>query len=163
MDTGTVNWSREFDVKHAIDAEGMLVAGDIMFFGAYSTRTLDDGTDTVVAANASDGDLLWTYYAGETMWNFSPSTPGDGSLLFSGTCGAVFRISFQGELIWKAGPSHPGKMCVPGGGAVGPNGIFYAEYNEGTKSPSDTLVAYNISDGSVVWRKNLPYRAAQYP
>jgi len=161
MNTGTVNWKRDLDVKHGGDAEGMLVDNGIIFFGGRTD--VPDGTDTVVAANASDGSFLWEYFAGETMWNFSPSTPGDDTLLFSSTCGAVFRISFGGDLIWKAGPSHPGEMCVPAGGALGPNGIFYAEYNEGESTMTDTLAAYNVADGSLVWKRNLPYRAAQYP
>jgi hypothetical protein len=140
-----------------MDASAVLVADDILFFGAHSQGK--DGADTVVAASASDGSLLWQYGTDELMWNFKPSTPGDRSLIFSSTCGAVFRISFEGKLIWRAGTNLPGKMCVPAGGAMGPNGIFYSEYSDGT----DTLAAYNVTDGSLVWKKQLPYRAAQYP
>mmetsp|Transcript_134032 Transcript_134032/g.218219 ORF Transcript_134032/g.218219 Transcript_134032/m.218219 type:complete len:522 (+) Transcript_134032:89-1654(+) len=167
MKTGMVNWQQDLHgVKKSMDAESLLVANDTLFLGA---RTFSDGSDTVLAANASDGSLLWKYFAGEVMWNFSPSTPGDGTLLFSSTCGAVFRISFQGELIWKVGRSHPGVFCTVSGGALGPNGIYYAEYSEGEKgafnasSINDTLAAYNVTDGSLVWKRNLPYRAAQYP
>jgi len=171
MNTGTVNWqSHMHGVKRWVDAQALLVTNDTIFLGAKTL--IDQGTDTIVAANASDGSVLWKYVAGETMWNFSPSTPGDGTLLFSSVCGAVFRLSFEGELIWKVGRSHPGSMCVAGGGALGPNGIFYAEYNEGpppfagffnSNSINDTLAAYNVTDGSLVWKRNLPYRAAQYP
>jgi len=167
MKTGMVNWQQDLNgLSKGRDAESLLVANDTLFLGAM---TILDGTDTVVAANASDGSLLWKYFAGEMMWNFSPSTPGDGTLLFSSSCGAVFRISFQGELIWKVGRSHPGVFCTVSGGALGPNGIYYAEYSEGEKgafnasSINDTLAAYNVTDGSLVWKRNLPYRAAQYP
>jgi len=170
-----VNWQRHLHgAKKGLDSEALLITNNTMFFGA---RTLiADGTDTVIAANASDGSVLWKYVVGETMWNFSPSTPGDGTLLFSSSCGAVFRLSFQGELIWKAGQSHPGSVCTVAGGALGPNGIFYAEYNEAPRAllaldplstlfprSNDTLAAYNVTDGSLVWKRNLPYRAAQYP
>jgi len=170
MSTGMVNWQRHLHgAKKGLDSEALLITNNTMFFGA---RTLiADGTDTVIAANVSDGSVLWKYVVGETMWNFSPSTPGDGTLLFSSSCGAVFRLSFQGELIWKAGQSHPGVICGVSGGALGPNGIFYAEYTEAIhltsalnfNSVNDTLAAYNVTDGSLVWKRNLPYRAAQYP
>jgi len=162
MNSGTVNWARAVDgVKHSGDAQAVSVYNGSMFFGAMTN--ISSGTDTVVAVSASDGSALWEYFAGETMWNFSPSTPGDGTLLFSSSCGAVFRISFEGKLMWKAGPSHPGMMCVPAGGALGPNGIFYSEYNEGEGNTDNTLAAYSVTDGSLVWKKSLPYRAAQYP
>jgi len=171
MKTSMVNWQQDLPgVKKSMDAESLLVANDTLFLGAMTGAMTDQGgTDTVVAANASDGSLLWKYFAGEIIWNFSPSTPGDGTLLFSSSCGAVFRISFQGELIWKVGRSHPGVFCTVSGGALGPNGIYYAEYSEGEKgafnasSINDTLAAYNVTDGSLVWKRNLPYRAAQYP
>merc|ERR1719433_907686 len=141
----------------------MVVHNGTMVFGAGTL--LRDGTDTVAAVSATDGSVLWKYLAGEIMWNFSPATPGDGTWLFSSMCGAVFRISSEGKLIWKVGRSHPMKGCVPAGGALGPNGIFYAEYNEGdgVVGINNTVAAYRVTDGSLVWQATLPYRAAQYP
>ena len=167
MNTGKVTWQRTYDdIAHGAEAAAILVDRDTLWFGAHTPDNA--GTDTVVAASASDGRVMWQYVTDETMWNFSPSTPGDGSLLFSSTCGAVFRISSEGKLMWKAGTSHPHKQCVPAGGALGPNGMFYSEYNEGDgpngfSGVNNTLAAYNIEDGSLVWKRNLPYRAAQYP
>jgi len=92
------------------------------------------------------------------MWNFVPSTPGDGSLLFSTSCGNVFRISFEGELIWKVQAGEVYSDCGPTGGVMGPNGIFYTMYGG-----KDQMAAYNATDGSLVWKKNLPYRPDQFP
>mmetsp|Transcript_105674 Transcript_105674/g.235917 ORF Transcript_105674/g.235917 Transcript_105674/m.235917 type:complete len:478 (-) Transcript_105674:144-1577(-) len=164
MNSGTVNWEHAFDdAFHGLDSAAISVYDGIIFFGARTKNSSSPYSDTLIAASASDGSTLWSYVVGEVIWNFSPSTPGDGTLLFSGSCGAVFRISFEGKLIWKVGPSHPGTVCVPSGGALGPNGIFYAEYNEGDDTMSDTMAAYNVTDGSLVWKRSLPYRAAQYP
>mmetsp|Transcript_62593 Transcript_62593/g.137728 ORF Transcript_62593/g.137728 Transcript_62593/m.137728 type:complete len:478 (-) Transcript_62593:132-1565(-) len=164
MNSGTVNWEHAFDdAFHGLDSAAISVYDGIIFFGARTKNSSSPYSDTLIAASASDGSTLWSYVVGEVIWNFSPSTPGDGTLLFSGSCGAVFRISFEGKLMWKAGPSHPGMMCVPAGGALGPNGIFYSEYNEGEGNTDNTLAAYSVTDGSLVWKKSLPYRAAQYP
>uniref|UniRef100_A0A7S2K996 PQQ-binding-like beta-propeller repeat protein n=1 Tax=Zooxanthella nutricula TaxID=1333877 RepID=A0A7S2K996_9DINO len=51
---------------------------------------------------------------------------------------------------------------------MGPNGIFYAEYRTSLvgpydDDPSDSLAAYRVSDGSLLWRRHLPHRAAEYP
>jgi len=136
-----------------------LATDDTLFFGAKTK--VNDGTDTVVAVKTSDGSKKWTYFTDNLMWNFSPSTPGDGGLIFSSACGHVMRLSSDGKLMWEAGTEHHLKMCVPGGGALGPNGLFYAEYSEG--ATGNAVDAYNLADGSHVWRKDLPYRAAQYP
>merc|ERR1719210_3011874 len=131
MKTGSVHWQRTYDgITHGGDASAILVQNNTIWFGAKSP-IIGDGTDTVVAASASDGSVRWQYVTDEVMWNFSPSTPGDGSLLFSSTCGAVFRLSFEGALLWRAGTRHHRhQQCVPGGGALGPNGLFYVEYND---------------------------------
>lgn len=158
MNTGNVAWQRTYDdIAHGAEAAAVLVDHDTLWFGAHTPN--HEGTDTVVAASASDGTLMWKYVTDETMWNFSPSTPGDGSVLFSSMCGAAFRISPEGKLMWKAGTSHPHQPCVPAGGALGPNGIFYSEYNEGdgpngSSGVNNTLAAFNISDGSLVWKKD---------
>jgi len=169
MRSGTVHWERAYDgVRQGADAEAINVDSGMLWFGAATA--VGDGTDTVVAASASDGSMLWKYVTDHVMWNFSPSTPGDGTLLFSSQCGTVFRISSEGKLMWKAGRNHQYDECVPAGGALGPNGIFYSEFNEGAGSmlqsqgaTNNTLAAYNVTDGSLVWERNLPYRAAQYP
>jgi len=127
------------------------------------TNSSMQGPDTLVAVGVADGNYLWEFVTDTVIWNFMPSFPGDGSVLFSSTCGTVFRLSFEGKLLWREGAGHD-KMCVPAGGASGPNGLFYAGYREGSEAGSASYVAArNISDGSLVWKTKLPYRAAQYP
>eukprot|EP00930_Biecheleria_cincta_P014062 TRINITY_DN12251_c0_g1_i2.p1 TRINITY_DN12251_c0_g1~~TRINITY_DN12251_c0_g1_i2.p1 ORF type:complete len:491 (+),score=64.79 TRINITY_DN12251_c0_g1_i2:112-1584(+) len=162
MASGTVNWKRHYaNLSHSGDAESLSIYNDRLLFGALTN--FKKGTDTVVAARVSDGHYLWDFVTDTVLWNFMPSFPGDSTVLFSSTCGTVFRLSLEGELLWRVGAGHD-SMCVPAGGAVGPNGLFYAEYRETSEDGAASYVAaHNISDGSVVWKSKLPYRAAQYP
>eukprot|EP00930_Biecheleria_cincta_P019947 TRINITY_DN150_c0_g1_i1.p1 TRINITY_DN150_c0_g1~~TRINITY_DN150_c0_g1_i1.p1 ORF type:complete len:328 (-),score=57.98 TRINITY_DN150_c0_g1_i1:173-1156(-) len=166
MQSGIVHCNRTYEsLVQGLDAESLKVFNDTIIFGAITNKAAyDSGTDTVIAASAADGTMLWQYVTDEIMWNFSPATSGDGSIFLAGSCGAVFRISLEGELMWKAGPSNPGHpMCTMAGGALGPNGIFYSQYSDSVLSNNNTLAAYNITDGALLWSKQLPYHALQYP
>jgi len=159
MQNGAVNWKRTFENHHiGGEASSLTIYNDTMFFGANDGG---QGTSIVVAANASDGNYLWEYVAGDIMWNFAASAPGDGTLLFSSSCGVAFRISFGGQLIWKAGGSYPGEMCGCGGGALGPNGIFYSEFNRGEEQ--GIVSARRVEDGSLLWEEHFGQSGSQYP
>jgi len=162
MGDGAINWKHPFE-NHQTggEASSLTVDDDRMFFGANDGG---DGTSIVVAANASDGSYLWEYVAGDIMWNFAASAPGDGTLLFSSNCGVAFRISFDGQLIWKTGESYPGVNCGCGGGALGPNGVFYAEFNRPESRDDGFVAAYQVTDGSLLWEQNFERLGGeQYP
>merc|ERR1719454_1539215 len=88
------------------------------------------GNTVVHAVSTVDGSFLWRFIADDGLHNFAPATPGDGTILFSTSCGGVYRISFDGKLIWRRGEPSPGHWCSTGGGALGPNGVYYIEYND---------------------------------
>eukprot|EP00930_Biecheleria_cincta_P054357 TRINITY_DN4040_c0_g1_i1.p1 TRINITY_DN4040_c0_g1~~TRINITY_DN4040_c0_g1_i1.p1 ORF type:complete len:541 (-),score=84.75 TRINITY_DN4040_c0_g1_i1:200-1822(-) len=163
MSSGTLNWKKYFDnvVQHR-DSSSLSVLDDIILFPVKSMPDAQ-GNGMVFAANVADGSYLWNYSYDDVVWNFSPASPGDKTLLFSGGCGAAYRISLTGQLIWRKGPSNPGQMCVPAGGTLGPNGIFYAEYSNVNDAADGRVTAYRVDDGSVVWERKLGRRAAQYP
>lgn len=163
MSNGTLNWKKYFGnvVQHR-DSNSLSVFDGILLFPVKSIPDAQ-GNGMVVAADVADGSYLWNFTYDDVVWNFSPATPGDKTFLFSGGCGAAYRVAFGGQLIWRRGPSNPGKMCVPGGGTLGPNGIFYAEYSSIDDAEDGTVTAYRVSDGSVVWETKLGTRAAQYP
>mmetsp|Transcript_53150 Transcript_53150/g.99644 ORF Transcript_53150/g.99644 Transcript_53150/m.99644 type:complete len:520 (+) Transcript_53150:93-1652(+) len=172
MDTGAILFNTTIPFKYGQDSQSVLLSGDHLIVPAVVKA--QDGSDTVVAMNASSGDKLWHYTTDEIMWNFSPSTPGDGTLLFSSTCGHVFRLSLEGNLLWEAGPGHPtasGQCSSTGGGTLGPNGMFYVAHAQpqtdkplGFMSSDHFLAAFNITNGNEVWRVKLdqPYGANQY-
>lgn len=124
----------------------------------------DDGNNAVGAMNVSDGKLLWEYVADDTIWNMMVSTPGDGTLLFASQCGGVYRINWAGETIWRAGRRNPGRWCGTSGGTLGPNGLFYAEFNDWNKFQG-VVAAHRVSDGKLVWERTwpLPLGAWQHP
>jgi outer membrane protein assembly factor BamB len=168
MQSGSPNWNASFDYRAGGESSTISVYDGVMFFGAGDT-----GVTKVIAGNASDGSFLWEYDSGEVMWNFSPSSPGDGTLIFASSCGCVTRLSSTGEEMWKSGDSHPGAMCGPGGGALGPNGVFYSEFNsfeDKQQQWADSSVeeaayvrAIRIEDGSILWEKQYELGGNQYP
>eukprot|EP00747_Dinoflagellata_sp_TGD_P053431 gnl/TRDRNA2_/TRDRNA2_148446_c0_seq1.p1 gnl/TRDRNA2_/TRDRNA2_148446_c0~~gnl/TRDRNA2_/TRDRNA2_148446_c0_seq1.p1 ORF type:complete len:366 (-),score=49.81 gnl/TRDRNA2_/TRDRNA2_148446_c0_seq1:79-1071(-) len=128
---------------------------------------------------------MWDYRIDGAVWNFMPSTPGDGSLIFSTHCARAHRLNLTtGQLIWKAKSTEPQTFCGTGGGALGPNGIFYVAANnfdtegvsfEGLKpcNPLNpyvgcmegpgVLIGYRVSDGEVVLKRRMPGMGNQYP
>merc|ERR1719296_152383 len=115
----------------------------------------------IMAVNTKDGDLRWEYPIDDIVWNFSPSTSGDGTLLFASSCGTVYKLDFEGKLVWTAGEAPSNKNCGAGGGSIGPNGAFYTQWAD---EKGTHLAGYKASDGSVLWHKTLPAgNAAQYP
>lgn len=162
MIDGTVDWQHTYLVNHNGDASSTSVVNGMLIFGAQRGKAA--GNNLVVAANATNGDPLWEYYTDDVFWNFSPSAHSDGSLIFSCSCGATFRISSEGKEIWVAGLRHSGsKMCTPSGGTLGPNGLFYAEYSQADDDNDGVLAAYQLSDGALKWKKHLGRRGSQYP
>merc|ERR1719333_1115215 len=97
------------------DANGMLISNDTLWLASPSAN---DHPDTIVAANLSTGNILWQYKVKDTVWNFKPATPGDGTLVFQTTCGGAYRLASDGSVIWKheAPDKFAGAGCAPSGG-----------------------------------------------
>jgi len=173
IENATLVWKSDFPlVKQAGDSGGLLVHNDTVLVPA---TTGADGSNALFALNSSDGSHMWDYVTDDVMWNFKPSTPGDGSIIFSSSCGAVHRIDWSGQLLWKKPAPIQGQQgggfCSMGGGAVGPNGMFYAEHGANyppyAQPPGESgkawITAYKISDGTLVWQKEFDVFGGQYP
>jgi outer membrane protein assembly factor BamB len=161
------------------DASSVFVYDDTVIFPMQSATMKN--IHNVYAANASDGSFLWEYEPDDSLWNFSPSSPGDGTIVFAGSCGGAYRLSLKGELVWKVDRSSPTEVlsdgsidyfCGTGGGSMGPNNVFYHEHNDHQQGKS-YVVARRLRDGHLLWRKDVtgwlptskgnPYIANQYP
>jgi len=167
MANGTVIWKKTPDLGQHDDCSGVFVYNDTMIIPLMNNTA--EGNNKLHAVNSSDGSRLWDYNADDVFWNFAPATPGDGSLLFGASCGGVYRLNFGGELIWRKGspgPESGSNGCSTGGGSLGPNGLFYIEYNDGlTVKNGAHIMAYNVSNGALVWKRTLkaPFGGWQYP
>jgi len=168
MDSGKVNWKKSIPYYTNGDSSSVFVYNDtivVPFVNLLRNSSQWPGNSLLHAASTSDGHHLWDYAADDVLWNFAPSTPGDGTLVFAGQCGGVFRVAFGGHLIWRKGPQFQGYQCSCGGGALG-NGVYYVEYTiSRSKDPGAHLLAYRVSDGAVLWQKKWTarYQGWQYP
>jgi len=166
--TGIVNWRRSYDLVTGRDASATLAFNDTLIFAARNQKIdadKDMSNRKVVATDIMDGTLRWEYEMEDVVWNFAPSTPGDGTLLFSTACGTVFKLDFDGQLVWRSGEQEQPQQCSTGGGALGPNGVFYNQWSH-KSHPGTNFAAYQISDGRQLWRRTLDEGkdgAAQYP
>jgi len=161
METGQTRWKKHMQGSVGADSQSVLVYNDTCIVPMLVK--LREGTDTLAAVSALNGNFLWDYTIDELVWNAAPTTPGDGTLLFAGSCGGAFRITFGGELLWRSGPEpQPANSCSTGGGSLGPNGVYYTEY---TRSDNSAQVsAYHVSNGTLLWERNFPkYGGGQYP
>lgn len=157
MEDGTAAWNVTISGYFGPDASSLFASDGVLLLPQMSTLQ-QKGTNSIRAVNISTGRQLWDYTTDQVFWNFAPSTPGDGTLLLSGCCGAVFRLSLQnGSLIWRAGPSVANESCGTGGGSLGPNGVFYAEFNEHGEGK---LAAYQVTDGRKLWQSDFEYPGA---
>lgn len=163
METGQLLWKKNITASAAPDSHTLFVYNDTCIVPMKSDPGRE-GTNKFVALSAKNGSYLWDYTMDEVVWNAVLTTPGDGTLLFAGSCGGAFRISFGGELIWRSGTEpRPNTMCSTGGGSLGPNGVYYTEYNW-KEDMRAHVTAYRVSDGAVLWQKTFPnYPGGQYP
>lgn len=172
MTDGKTLYAKPHAREQGADASSVFVHNGTVVF-AVVPRSPIGKLHNVYAVKAGDGSFLWEYEPDDVLWNFAPASPGDGTLLFSGTCGGVFRITFDGKQLWKVDrpnpPTEMGSSCGAAGGALGPNGIFYTMSNDGATLGLKTtgrLSAHRVSDGKLLWSKT--YKADektgnQYP
>lgn len=180
MENGKIDWNVTLEGQCMGEANSILAVNEMLIL-PYRTKltngeedglnTLGGGANGVRAVSLNNGTHLWDYVTDQLMWNFAPSTPGDGTLIFSSCCGAVFRISLEkGETIWKTEAPNGIKntFCGTGGGALGPNGIFYSEFNThhlASEEKRGMVAAHNVTDGAKLWERKMEkgYDGIQYP
>jgi len=193
METGKQLWKVDGCRSCAInlDSSTLHVAEGVLLGAAKHLPARNDaeGNNKIYAHNATDGKPLWDVVLDGVVWNFMPSTPGDGTVFFATSCGVAQRRNLvDGSSIWKSElkePSGPG--CGTGGGTLGPNGVFYAEavhWQEAGGSSSSSplpgvkpcmlgfcpeglglLVAHDARSGAVKWARRIPgwHGGLQYP
>eukprot|EP00747_Dinoflagellata_sp_TGD_P179336 gnl/TRDRNA2_/TRDRNA2_29998_c0_seq1.p1 gnl/TRDRNA2_/TRDRNA2_29998_c0~~gnl/TRDRNA2_/TRDRNA2_29998_c0_seq1.p1 ORF type:complete len:506 (-),score=37.58 gnl/TRDRNA2_/TRDRNA2_29998_c0_seq1:69-1586(-) len=178
MSSGDVNWRAELPPLGMIEADSHTV---FVYNETFVTCSRDskyfpyNGNNKIYALNSSDGRFLWDFVIDQVVWNFMPCSPGDGTILFSTPSANAYRLRLgDGSLVWKSGFAEPPVWLGTGGGALGPNGVFYAEGTNagGPGTPLDysptnmgIVIAYRVSDGTILWYRRLPNHLVgnQYP
>merc|ERR1719464_336842 len=125
METGKVRWQADlpFPGQMNMDSSTITVFDGVVLGAQMDGTPGYTGNNRVWGMSAVDGKQLWTYSIQNVVWNFLPSTPGDGTVLFSTTHARAHRLNLStGELIWKSGGVDTPFMFGTGGGVVGPNG-----------------------------------------
>jgi len=165
MDTGKELWSTLVSTTGSDHNNGHVVANDGVVITAAEVsgeinRTMPIccgvANHIVVGLNGKDGSILWTYRPEIPIWNFGASFAGDGTFTFQDLEGRVHRNRVSdGTLVWKAGGVP--NTWTDGQANLGSNGIVYGVANYGNPgSGAGCISAYRLSDGKLLWRRNLP-------
>eukprot|EP00971_Amphidinium_carterae_P212954 4226601-Amphidinium_carterae.1 len=99
MQSGVPVWRKKMSKWIGVDASSLFVEDDVGVFAIRSKppnltagESVGEGQNAVLGVNLSTQDELWTYdLGGDIVWNFMPSSAGDGSIVFSGPCGTAYR------------------------------------------------------------------------
>eukprot|EP00420_Gonyaulax_spinifera_P026663 CAMPEP_0197919662 /NCGR_PEP_ID=MMETSP1439-20131203/87559_1 /TAXON_ID=66791 /ORGANISM="Gonyaulax spinifera, Strain CCMP409" /LENGTH=523 /DNA_ID=CAMNT_0043541831 /DNA_START=52 /DNA_END=1623 /DNA_ORIENTATION=- len=153
MATGEELWRTPFesiggDIGAVTAQDGYVVAS----VGSSS----HGGSAWVVALNATTGEQVWDFMPSRPLWNFVPSFPGDGTMLFQTENGDAYRVRMKdGSVVWQV--IRDGISWTDGGCILGPNKVLYAVHAEGHldklgPGQKSDLSAYQVSDGRLLWR-----------
>ena len=159
MKTGQEVWKKRMATDIGGDTAFLTAYAGRIFVDVETQQPLIDKISTVMALNASTGNLLWRYRPDTGVWNFLPHFPGDDTLLYMGWSGDAHRLNItNGDELWRSGPAGSSNTVgwTDGGPALGPNGVFYtvsstAKHNEAAASKGGGLHAYSIADGKLLW------------
>lgn len=117
----------------------------------------------IVAANATDGNVLWSFKPDNPVWNIMLQFPDDGTTVFQDFTGRVYRLRLaDGSLVWKNG-GFPNSWTD--GTQLLYEGIVYAVSNNGCGGPDchGALTAYRLADGAKLWSADTPRPANAFP
>lgn len=174
METGNSKWVINVSVPVA-DGAGFVEAHNSVVVAAVDSVD-DGGNSRVIGLSASTGELLWDFRPDYPVYNFAPFFGPDRTVVFQDGNAGLYRIGIDhGKIFW----SKPGQELVApqeedgdppggiqashteGGVVLGSNGIVYSvsvwATSKGTRSDTPGGVhAYNVSDGSLLWYRQMP-------
>mmetsp|Transcript_82410 Transcript_82410/g.191416 ORF Transcript_82410/g.191416 Transcript_82410/m.191416 type:complete len:540 (+) Transcript_82410:58-1677(+) len=157
IDTGRELWKRKHTDGNSGDTGYVENHDGIIVYEA------EPGSTSVIAVNATSGELLWTFRPDVPCWNLMAIFPMDGTVVFQDHDAKVYRLNlYTGQLIWKNGGNHvPGMVSWSDGGLMlGPNGVVYAVSAKSQAighhpKGGGGIHAYRLEDGSLLWEKHL--------
>lgn len=161
METGLQFWEVSVAAEGIYSDNGFILARDGLVILDVGQKNMDQPVPNVVlCVNGTDGTVLWQYRTAQAVWNFLPlftmsNGETDGTIVFQDIHGGVYRVNLAtGKEVWKNEPQQ--KVFTDGGAALGSNGVLYAVTSLGNPEPFRStrggLHAYNVSDGSLLWK-----------
>ena len=139
-DTGRTLWQQKAAYGSGPDTLTVIAGGGVVMSSCFDKNgaTALGGSTMVVAVNATDGGMLWSFRADRFMYNWMGSIQHD-SVLFSDAWGGAYRLNLaDGSVLWKVPPPSvptftiqgvPGGFTT-GGLASGLNGVVYVTSNQ---------------------------------
>eukprot|EP00418_Pyrodinium_bahamense_P098325 CAMPEP_0179044516 /NCGR_PEP_ID=MMETSP0796-20121207/17711_1 /TAXON_ID=73915 /ORGANISM="Pyrodinium bahamense, Strain pbaha01" /LENGTH=431 /DNA_ID=CAMNT_0020740911 /DNA_START=277 /DNA_END=1572 /DNA_ORIENTATION=- len=155
METGSVIWDKQvapnicYDTGFVAVWDGIAILETDGIGGAQCKY--------VRGLNATDGSELWRFEPDDPVWDLMAQYLEDDSFVFQDFTGKVYRnVLSNGTNIWKNG-GRPSSW-TDGTQGLGPNGIVYAVNTHGCmgKDCHGHLTAYRVSDGKMLWQREVP-------
>jgi len=116
----------------------------------------DGSSDTVLAISATNGSDLWSFHPDEIVWNLYGLFTNDGNVVFQDRTGKAYCVkASDGKLLWKKG-GKPSSWTDGSAMLDRPNGILYAISGSLDSVQNGSVSAFNVTDGSLLWDRDLP-------
>eukprot|EP00747_Dinoflagellata_sp_TGD_P141042 gnl/TRDRNA2_/TRDRNA2_176078_c0_seq39.p1 gnl/TRDRNA2_/TRDRNA2_176078_c0~~gnl/TRDRNA2_/TRDRNA2_176078_c0_seq39.p1 ORF type:complete len:528 (-),score=36.30 gnl/TRDRNA2_/TRDRNA2_176078_c0_seq39:71-1654(-) len=192
LDTGNDLWSQKYGDSIGVDTSYVIAYNGVVVTVMDCANILEGGNKRVLGLNAENGNQLWEFKPEKPVWNLMPMFPDNSSTIFMDFTGGVYRLGLQdGKLIWhtpapagqqgsflqRLGQSVSNKLigALPlheqsfsdGGVILGPDGSAYTCSNprnmHGLEGEKGALRKYRLSDGKMLWEKELPYPCNSWP
>eukprot|EP00404_Azadinium_spinosum_P001222 CAMPEP_0180425230 /NCGR_PEP_ID=MMETSP1036_2-20121128/5155_1 /TAXON_ID=632150 /ORGANISM="Azadinium spinosum, Strain 3D9" /LENGTH=510 /DNA_ID=CAMNT_0022430711 /DNA_START=33 /DNA_END=1562 /DNA_ORIENTATION=+ len=156
METGKVNWLRQVAPSIGMDTGVVAVHAGVV---VVETDASDGSCRSlyVRGLNVTNGNELWRFEPDNPLWDLMAQFLDDGTFVFQDLTGKVYRNRLSdGSNIWKSG-GWPGSW-TDGTQGLGPNGLVYGVNTNGCGGSHchGYLSAYKVTDGSLVWQKDVP-------
>eukprot|EP00441_Pelagodinium_beii_P043880 CAMPEP_0197644708 /NCGR_PEP_ID=MMETSP1338-20131121/17589_1 /TAXON_ID=43686 ORGANISM="Pelagodinium beii, Strain RCC1491" /NCGR_SAMPLE_ID=MMETSP1338 /ASSEMBLY_ACC=CAM_ASM_000754 /LENGTH=478 /DNA_ID=CAMNT_0043218145 /DNA_START=51 /DNA_END=1487 /DNA_ORIENTATION=+ len=165
--SGEEIWRRKAGEGSGVDTASVLAGEGVVVapcFGAGEEGKYG-GNTYIVALDAEDGRLLWTYRPSAAVYNFIGSID-QGSLVLSDEFGSAKRLDLRtAKTLWEVPAPKGSKKLSTGGAIVGPDKHVYVTSNiqDASGVERGVLTSYRFEDGSLLWQKVLPYAANSGP
>lgn len=165
--TGELVWVRKYFEKTGGDSKYVTSHDGVVVIGTDSANLGGGGSKHVLGIDGLNGSLLWAFSPDTPTWNTMGMFTDADTVVFQDFDSKVYCLGLHnGTLLWKSG-GHGGKTFSDGGTIIGQNGVVYAVSTKGnaisTPFSGGGLHAYRLSDGVLLWEKELPHPVLTWP
>jgi len=164
--TGQELWNYQYGPTSSSDASFVESHDGVVIVAVQADRDLGSNRRLLGLA-AESGTPIWQFEPDTMFRNVMPLFPGDDTTVFMDTAGGLYRLGLHnGTLLWRT-PSPSSDSFGDGGAMLGPDGGLYtcsnAHGSYGSEGQQGALRKYWLSDGRLVWERQLPYPCNSWP